>query len=576
MNALIRFVTVTLVAWALGSYAETADLVIVGGKVITVEAAAPEAEAIAVRDGRIVAVGDRAEVDAWRGENTIVIDLEGRVAVPGFIEGHGHFLSLGRSRMILDLNDVESWDEIVDLVGAAAEASEPGAWIQGRGWHQEKWREVPDDVVDGVPRHDSLSAVSPENPVLLGHASGHAAFANERALARAGISVETDDPAGGTIVRDSTGRATGLLPETAATLVSRVLAAELATRSEAQRATEFARQVELAGEEALAHGVTSFHDAGVAFAAVDRMIELDAQGCLPVRLYVMLSEGNEALARNLERYRRIGDFLTIRSIKRVIDGALGSHGAWLLAPYADMPESTGLATISPDVLAETARLADLHGFQLATHAIGDRGNREVLDVYEDAFDTDVDDRRWRIEHAQHLHPDDVVRFAELDVIASMQAIHAASDAPWVLRRLGPERAESGAYLWRSLLDAGVVVTNGSDVPVEPISPIDSLYAAIVRNDREGNPFFPGEAMTRAEAIESYTLSNAYAAFEEDQKGSIAVGKLADVAILDRDITSVSTDEIAATAVDMTIVDGVVRFVREGQFPAIEAVARCQW
>lgn len=252
----------------------------------------------------------------------------------------------------------------------------------------------------------------------------------------------------------------------------------------------------LAGEEALAHGVTSFHDAGVGFAEVDRMIELDVRGCLPVRLYVMLAEDNEALAANLERYRRIGDFLTIRSIKRVIDGALGSHGAWLLAPYADMPESTGLATIPPEVLAETARLADQHGYQLATHAIGDRGNREVLDVYADAFADDPGDRRWRVEHAQHLHPEDVPRFAELGVIASMQAIHAASDAPWVIRRLGPERAESGAYLWRSLLDAGVVVTNGSDVPVEPISPIDSLYAAVVRTDREGNPFYPGEAMTR--------------------------------------------------------------------------------
>lgn len=231
MTPLLRLLVVLLAICCVPSRAETADLLIVGGKVITVDTSSPQAEAIAIRDGRIAAVGARDEVEAWRGADTQVVDLDGRMALPGFIEGHGHFLSLGRSRMILDLNNVESWDEIVRLVAGAAEASEPGAWIQGRGWHQEKWLEVPDDAVDGVPSHDSLSAVSPENPVLLGHASGHAAFANERALARAGISIETDDPPGGTIVRDSTGRATGLLRETAAELVGRVLAAELATRS---------------------------------------------------------------------------------------------------------------------------------------------------------------------------------------------------------------------------------------------------------------------------------------------------------------------------------------------------------
>ena len=555
-----------LVLAACGAPSEPADLVLTGGRVVTVDEALPEAQALAVRDGRIVAVGSSSEMDALVGTDTRVIDLAGRLAIPGFVEAHGHYLSLGRSKTILDLTQATSFQEIVDLVAAAVTQVEPGTWIEGTGWHQERWTSLPAGAVDGVPTHHALSAVSPENPVVLGHASGHAAFANELAMERAGIGPATPDPAGGTIVRDAAGAATGLLRENADALVYGVLAESRAGMTGEERWSEFVRQVQLAGEEALANGVTTFHDAGPSFETIDRFRRLADEGGLPVRLYLMVrGESNESMRARLADYRMIGyadDFLTVRAIKRQIDGALGSHGAWLLEPYADMTSSTGLTVEDPADIEETARIAADLGFQLATHAIGDRANRVVLDIYERTFAAHGgDDRRWRIEHAQHLHPDDVPRFAELGVIASMQGVHATSDAPWVPLRLGAERAESGAYLWRSLLDAGVVIANGTDVPVERISPIASFASSVIREDREGHAFFPAQRMTRMEALESYTINGAYAGFEEDLKGSLTPGKLADIVVLDRDILTVPEDEIADALVDLTILAGQVRYER---------------
>ena len=545
---------------------ELADVVLTNGKVVTVDDALPEAQAIAIRGDRIIAVGTNEEITALVGELTSTIDLAGRLALPGFIEGHGHYTSLGRSKTILDLTQVESWDEIVVMVADAVQSASPDQWIEGRGWHQEKWNEVPPGSVEGVPTHTTLSAVSNNNPVVLGHASGHAAFANASALELAGINNQTPDPPGGTIVRDADGSATGLLRENADGLVYRVVEKEKAQLSEAEKWNEFSHQVELAGEEALSKGVTTFHDAGASFATIDGFKQLADEGRLPVRLYVMVrSESNVSMDDALPSYRMIGyggNHLTVRSIKRQIDGALGSHGAWLLEPYEDMPSSTGLWVEEPDDIEITAQLAAKHGFQLNTHAIGDRANREVLDIYERTFPEGAGGQmRWRIEHAQHVHPDDVRRFADLGVIASMQGVHATSDAPWVYARLGVKRAESGAYLWRSLIEAGVMVTNGTDTPVEDVSPISSLYSSVVRQDRDGNEFFPGQRMTRLEALQSYTINNAYAAFEEDIKGSITVGKLADITVLDRDIMTVPEAEIAHAQVDMTIVGGEIRFER---------------
>jgi predicted amidohydrolase YtcJ len=550
---------------AAGAQAAPADLVLVNGKVVTMDAARPQAQAVAVRGDRIVAVGTDAEVRRLVGPATQVVDLAGRLAMPGFIEGHGHFTGLGQSKLSLDLTTARTWDDIVALVAEAARTAAPGEWITGRGWHQEKWARVPTPNVEGVPLHHALSAVSPNNPVVLSHASGHASFVNGTALELAGITRDTPDPAGGEVVKGPDGEPTGLLRERASGLVGGARSRTAPQRPAAEREAEFRRVVELAGQEALAHGVTSFHDAGSSFATIDRLRALADSGLLPVRLYVMVrGESNARLDSLLPRYslrNHGGGFLTVRSIKKSIDGALGPHGAWLLEPYADLPSSTGQNTETPENIAETARVAIRHGFQVNTHAIGDRANKEILDIYESTFRANPGrrDLRWRVEHAQHLQPSDVQRFARLGVVASMQGIHGTSDGPWVLKRLGAERAASGAYLWRSLLDAGVVVTNGTDVPVEPIDPLASFHASVTRRMPDGQAFYPAQRMTREEALRSYTLSNAYAAFQEDVLGSLTPGKYADIVVLSKDILSVPEAEIPGARVLYTILGGKVRY-----------------
>jgi len=544
-----------------------ANLVLRNGKVATLVEGTPEVSALAARGGRIVALGSDAEISTWIGEGTEVIDLAGGLAIPGLIEGHGHFMGLGDAKLILDLTTADTWQDIVDLVESAAEVAEPGAWIAGRGWHQEKWSVMPDILVDGIPVHDGLSAISPDNPVVLTHASGHAIFANARALELAGIDASTPNPAGGEIVHDDAGEPTGLLRETSQRLVYAAKAEADALRSEAEVEARLREQIRLAGEELLRKGITSFHDAGVGFATVDLYKTMADEGQLPVRLYVMLGGGYEQLEGRLDEYRLIGyadDRLTVRSIKQVIDGALGSHGAWLLQPYADMPSSSGLATNPPERIERVARLAIEHGFQVNTHAIGDRGNREVLNLYERTFadhpgETDL---RWRIEHAQHIDPQDIPRFGQMGVIASMQGIHACSDGPWIMLRLGEGRARSGAYVWQDLRAGGAMVTNGTDAPVEDVDPLESYHCTVTRQVADGSAFFADQAMTREEALRSYTWNNAYAAFEEDLKGTLEVGKLADVTVLSRDILTIPADEILATEVDYTIIGGVVEYARQ--------------
>ncbi|MBI4519655.1 MAG: amidohydrolase [Gemmatimonadetes bacterium] len=543
------------------------DLVLLNGRVVTVDAEVPEAEAVAMAGDTIVAVGSTSEIQRYVGPNTEVLDLEGQLAIPGFIEGHGHFLNLGRSKMILDLTTARTWDDIVAMVADAASRTPPGEWIQGRGWHQEKWDPPPAVTVDGVPLHHDLSRVTPNHPVFLTHASGHAGFVNAKAMEVARVTRRTANPPGGEIVKDERGEPTGLMRETAQRLVSAAMEAATAGRSPEDIRSEMHRQVELAGEEALANGVTTFHDAGSNFATIDFLRGLAEAGELPLRLYVMVRrESNEVMAEKLPQYRMIGagnGFLTVRAIKRQIDGALGSHGAWLLEPYVDLPTSSGLTLETVEDIRRTAEIAIQNGFQVNTHAIGDRGNREVLDIYEQVFRANPDktDVRWRIEHAQHLHPADIPRFGQLGVIASMQGVHCTSDGPWVPERIGEERARTGAYMWRSLIDAGAVVTNGTDVPVEKINPIASFHASVTRRLADGRQFFPEQRMTREEALRSYTINNAYAAFEEDVKGSITRGKLADIVVLSRDIMTVPEDEIPTAQVVYTILGGEVLYRR---------------
>jgi predicted amidohydrolase YtcJ len=553
----ILMLVVATVAFACAPAEEPADLVLMGGRIVTVDSTRPEAEALAARGQELVAIGSNEEVARFIGTETEVIDLAGGLAVPGLIEGHGHFLGTGRAKMQLDLRPVADFDEIVAMVEMAVTEAEAGQWIFGRGWHQEKWARTPQPNVSGLPYHDALSAVSPDNPVMLTHASGHAAMVNGLALEMAGIDRQTPDPPGGEIVRDSKGRAIGVLRETAEDLVGSSIDREW-------NESTVRRMIELATAESLANGITSFQDAGSSFRLVELLKSMAEAGELGLRLWVMLSEDNESLAEGLPGYEvhRAGDgYLTVGGIKRWVDGALGSHGAWLLEPYTDLPTSIGLNIVTPDELRESARLAAEHGLQLCSHAIGDRANRVTLDIYEETISSRPDGRdlRWRVEHAQHLDPEDIPRFEELGVVAAMQPTHCTSDGSWVPQRLGDLRSEEGAYVWRSLLDSGAVIASGTDVPVEPIDPIPSYHAAVTRLLPNGSAFYPEQRMTREEALKARTLDAAYAAFEEDIKGSLEVGKLADVTVFSKDILTVPEEELLDARVLYTIVGGKVMY-----------------
>jgi predicted amidohydrolase YtcJ len=553
-----------LTACASAPALEPATMVVKNGTIITMEASAPEVQALAVRGDRIVATGTTAAIEKYVGPSTEVVDLGGLTAIPGLIEGHGHFMGLGQSRMVIDLMDVTSWDEIVRLVGEAAAKAQPGEWIRGRGWHQEKWTSVPQPNVEGFPLHDALSKVSPVNPVILEHASGHATYVNAKAMELAGITAVTKSPAGGDILTDRAGRPIGVLRETASDLAEDALAASIATRTPEERAADARKVIDAAVQAALEKGVTSFQDAGESFATVDVIKQAAEQGALGIRLWVMVRDTNENIAAKMAAYKAVGlahNHLTIAAIKKTIDGAIGSRGAWLLAPYSDMHTSTGLNTAPVEEVRALAGLAAANGVQLGVHAIGDRANREVLDIYEATFKANpaARDWRWRIEHAQHLAVSDIPRFGQLGVIASMQGIHATSDAPYVRARLGEERVAEGGYVWQKLMQSGAIISNGTDVPVERIDPMPNLHATITRRLKDGSDFFPDQRMTRQEALKSYTWNAAYAAKEETLKGSLAVGKLADITVLSKNIMTVPEAEIPATDVVYTIVGGTVAY-----------------
>lgn len=546
-----------------------ADLVLRGGKIATADPATGNVQALAVNGYQITAVGSDEDIAAYIGPETEVVELAGRFVMPGFIEGHGHYLSLGRSKQILDLQDVKNWAEVVTMVAVAIDKARPGEWIFGRGWHQDKWDSVPDDAVDGVPRNDTLNAVSPDNPVVLGHASGHAAFFNDAAMAVAEVDDETADPAGGTIVRTPEGKATGLMRETAQRLINAAMN-EYDGRLTPQQTDILNRErVQLAADEALSHGVTSFHDAGASFETIDFFRKLEEEGELDVRLYVMVRrESNDLLDKALPQYKMIAegnDFLTVRSIKRQIDGALGAHGAWLLEPYEDLPDTSGLVLETVEDIEATAEIAIRHGFQVNTHAIGDRAVRETLDIYERVFErtgANGNELRWRIEHAQHIDPVDVPRFGQLGVIAAVQAVHGTSDGPWVPSRLGEERSRITSQPWRTLINTGAVIGNGTDVPVERIDAIASYYSSVSRMMNNGKRFYPEHVLTREEALATYTVNNAYAAFEEEIKGTLTPGKYADMVVLTQDLLTIPEEDIPNTQVDLTYVGGELKYARE--------------
>ena len=548
-----------------GNGTEPADLVLLGGKIVTVDASMPEAQALAARGDRIVALGTDEEIEAYIGDDTRVIDLDGQLAVPGLIEGHGHWMSYGASLIELDLRHAKDWDHIVGMVEEAVSEVEPGQWIVGRGWHQDKWDSRPTPNVEGLPTHDSLSAVSPENPVFLSHTSGHGVFVNAKAMEAAGITRDSKDPSGGEIVRDADGNAIGMLREGSADPARQALADYQAERTPEEIDRVSRHQVALAAEDALKNGITSFHDMGSSFETLDLLKTMADEGNLPLRLYMAIQETAQDMEDKLDTYRLVGyggGYLTIRTIgEKVLDGALGTHGGWLLEPYNDLPRSSGFEVTPVTEIEASAALAIEHDYQMAIQGIGDRAARELFNIYEREFENHPEkaDLRWRIEHAQVIHPDDLPRFAELGVIPGIQGIFACSDGPWVDERLGDERTRERGYIWRSMIDSGAVVQNGTDPPVEEIDPIASFDCSVTRRLPDGSIFNADEAMTRMQALESYTINNAHAAFEEDVKGTLTPGKYADITVLSKDILTIPDDEIRDAEVAYTIIGGEVKY-----------------
>ncbi len=546
----------------------SADLVLLNGNLLTLDQSLPRAQALAAIGDRIVRVGTNQEIEPLIGEHTQVINLEGQLTVPGLIDGHGHYMGLGESLMGIDLKAPRTWSEIVSIVATEVSRVDPGEWIVGRGWHQDKWEWPPTPNVEGSPVHDELSRVSPDNPVMLIHASGHGVFVNAKALEQVGITAATPDPPGGEIVRDGSGRATGMLRETAQDAVRDALARYQASLPPAEQEARLRRQVELAAAEAIANGVTSFHDMGETFEIIDLLKKMADEKALPLRLYVAIEEPAEKLAEHLARYKMVGyggGYLTVRTIgEKVLDGALGTHGGWLLEPYADLPRSTGFNVVPVADIRRSAELAIEHGFQMAIQGIGDRAARELLNIYEENFrrHPTSGDLRWRIEHCQVIHPDDLPRFARLGVIASVRGIFATSDGPWVVKRLGEKRARERGYRYQSLFESGAIVINGTDPPVEDIDPIANFYSSVSRKMINGEVFFPDQRMTRLQALKSYTSNAAFAAFEEQHKGSLTPGKLADITVFTRDIMTLPEEEIRTAEVSYTIIGGQLKYRRE--------------
>jgi predicted amidohydrolase YtcJ len=546
-----------------------ADLVLTNGNVVTVDESIPNASAIAVIGDRIAAVGNDDEIAAYVGAQTEVVDLAGQTAIPGFIEGHGHYTSFGESLMTLDFRYARSFADIVSVIAETASNTPRGNWIIGRGWHQDKWEISEDVLVEGLPLHHALSAVSPDNPVMLIHTSGHAVFVNKKAMSLVELGDDTAAPEGGEIVRDASGRATGMMRESAQDIFRQAFASYQNLRPADVAEQDMRRRIKLAGEESLRHGITSFQDLGTTFAEVDLLKKVADEGDLPVRLYMAFEEEAAAMQGRLEEYRMVGygnNFLTVRAIgEKVLDGALGTHGGWLLEPYTDLPRSSGLNVVSIEEIEASARLAMQHDYQLAIQGIGDRAYRELLNIYAAEFARypDKKDLRWRIEHAQVIHPDDVQTTVDLGVIPAVQGIFACSDGPWVVDRLGPERTFERGYIFNTLAEAGLVPTNGTDPPVDEIDPIASFHCSVTRILPDGTTFQPQEVYSRERALYSYTMGNAIAAFEEDIKGSITPGKLADITVLSQDLMTVADERIMETEIVMTIVGGRVRF-RDGE------------
>jgi len=542
-------------AFAAAQQQPPADLIITNARIYTVDETHPLADAMTVRGGKVQFVGSSGAALALKGPSTRVIDLGGRTVIPGMVDAHAHLLGLGQSLRNVNLVGARSYDEVIARVVSFAKGQPAGSWILGRGWDQNQWGDT------RFPTHEALSRALPNNPVWLTRVDGHAGLANAAAMRAAGVTAASVDPSGGRIERTATREPTGVFVDNAKSLVERSIPEP--TREDTRKA------ITAAITESQRWGLVGLHDAGESRATIDLMEEMAKAGQIPFRLYVMVSDDSAAITHYLARGPQSGlydNHLWIRAFKLYADGALGSRGAALLEPYSDDPNNRGLLLSAPAHIQEVASRALRGGFQVNTHAIGDRGNRVVLDAYEAALKANpTADHRFRVEHAQILNHDDIPRFAELGVIPSMQAVHQTSDMYWAGSRLGLGRL-LGAYAWRSLLNTGVVVPNGSDFPVEAVNPLLSFHSAVSRQDAENWPaagWMPEQRMTRDEALKSMTIWPAYAAFQEATMGSLSPGKLADFVVLDRDIMTVPERDILGTNVLATYIGGQAVYKRVG-------------
>lgn len=561
ISLMIRSLALTAVALFVGgdplvAQQLPADLVVTNGRIYTADGARAIVEAMAIRGGRVVFVGDRAGARALTGTSTRTLDLEGRTVIPGMTDAHAHVTGLGQSLLNVDLVGTTSYEQVIARVVERGRTTPKGDWIVGRGWDQNDWGDT------RWPTHEALSRALPDHPVYLERVDGHAGLVNALAIQKMGVTKATKDPAGGKIERDALGNPAGVFVDNAQGLIETAIPAQ--TRAQTKHA------IKLAIDEMHRWGLTGVHDAGASATVLELYEELGREGALNIRLYAMISDHAPTIDAWFKRGPQLGLYdgtLWVRSIKLYQDGALGSRGAALLEPYADDARTTGLLVSAPAHITEFATRALRAGFQMNTHAIGDRGNRLVLDSYEAALKAlPTADHRFRVEHAQILSADDIPRFAALGVIPSMQASHQTSDMYWAGTRLGEGRLR-GAYAWRSLLESGVVIPNGSDFPVEYVDPLISFRASVSRQDARGWPaggWYPEQRMTRDEALKSMTLWAAYAAFQENELGSLTAGKRADFVVLDQDIMRVPDALLGSTLVLSTWVGG--RSVYERKLP----------
>jgi predicted amidohydrolase YtcJ len=530
---------------------DSADLILWHGVFYPVEPAGRVEGSLAVRGGRIVYLGDDAGAEKLRGPQTRRIDLAGRAVTPGLIDAHSHLLGLGEALQEVDLTGAATFDEVVRRVREAAGKAPAGAWIRGRGWDQNRW---PDKR---FPTHEALSAAVPDHPVWLTRVDGHAALINARAMAILKLDAATRDPSGGRFLRDAAGRPTGVMVDNAK--------GEMASRLPAPAVEDSRRALLLAARHCVALGLTTVTDMGIGDTGYRAYDALRRAGELPLRAAVFLGDDEALLARWFQRGPEIDPQarLTVRGVKLYIDGALGSRGAALIEPYSDDANNLGLLVSTGAHLEDVARRALGAGFQVAVHAIGDRGGLIALDAFEKALGGPRPEARFRLEHSQVLRVEDIHRLARLGIVASMQPTHATSDMPWAGDRLGKARL-AGAYAWRKVLDAGGRLALGSDFPVESADPRLGLYAAVTRQDLQGNPpggWLPGERLTREEALRGFTLAAAWSLFLDQEVGSLTVGKRADLVVFGRDPMTVPEREIPQAAIDYTVVDGKVVYQR---------------